>query len=361
MTVPGLSGYVEVAPVRPGEDLDWAALETYLRSRLPGIDGDFSVLQFPNGSANLTYRVSFDDRHLVVRRPPLGHLAVGAHDMGREYRALSSLWAVYDRAPRPMAYSDDPTIIGAEFLVLEYRSGVVIWGPDTVPEPMKRFDDNGRRIGAALTDALVDLHLVDIYESGLIGLGKPDGFLHRQLRGWRARWDAVSDAGPRPVMDELADRLFARVPTSPAPTVLHNDFKLDNCQFLPTNPDRVQTVFDWDMATVGDPLVDLGTMLNYWPDPDGDDSSQRVSIAGLEAMGLPSRAEIVQRYASATGTDVRAIHWYEAYGCWKTAIIMQQLYARYVRGETKDERMATRADRLESVAARALDLLYEWR
>ncbi len=362
MTTSEVPGYIEVAPVRKDEDLNWPALEEYLRSVIPGLDDDFTVLQFPNGSANLTYRIAFGDKQLVVRRPPMGQLAIGSHDMSREYRALSGLWAVYHRAPRPLAYSDDASTVGAEFLVIEYRSGVVIWGPDAIPEAIKSQPNYGWRLGMALADALVDLHLVDIYETGLIGLGKPEGFLERQLRGWRARWDAVADAGPdHPLMEVLADRLFERVPTSPPPTVLHNDFKLDNCQFSPTDPNHVVSVFDWDMATVGDPLVDLGTLLNYLPDPDGDSSSERVAIGGLETMGLPSRQEIVDRYSARTGTRVDAIHWYEAYGSWKTAVIMQQLYARYVRGETSDERMRTRADRMDGVAARSLDLLDQWR
>jgi aminoglycoside phosphotransferase (APT) family kinase protein len=347
-----------LAPVRQGEDLNWHALELYLRSAVPDLDGDFSVLQFPNGSANLTYRVAFGDKWLVVRRPPMGHLAIGAHDMSREYRALSGLWAVYDRAPRPLAYSNDASTVGAEFLVIEYRSGVVISGPDTVPDSIKAQPNHGWRLGMALVDALADLHLVDIQATGLIGLGKPEGFLERQLRGWRARWNAVANAGAHhPLMETLADRLFERIPKSPSPTVLHNDFKLDNCQFSKTDPDRVISVFDWDMATVGDPLVDLGTLLNYLPDPDGDSSLGRVAIGGLETMGLPSRQAIVDRYCARTGTQVDTIQWYEAYGAWKTGVIMQQLYARYVRGETSDARMGTRADRMDGVAARALGLL----
>ena len=269
---------------------------------------------------------------------------------------------MYDRAPRPLAYSADAHILGTEFLVIEYRSGLVIWGPETIPDEMKSQPNHGWRLGMALAHALADLHLVDIYETGLIQLGKPAGFLERQLRGWRARWDAVAEAGPaHPLMEELADRLLERVPSSPPPAVLHNDFKLNNCQFSPTDPARVTSVFDWDMATVGDPLVDLGTLLNYLPDPDGDTSSDRVAIGGLETMGLPSRQEIVDTYSARTGTAVDAIHWYEAYGTWKTAVIMQQLYARYIRGETSDERLRTSADRMDGVAARALDLLDQWR
>src|SRR6266851_8397292 len=166
MTTSEVPGYIEVAPVRKDEDLNWPALEEYLRSVIPGLDDDFTVLQFPNGSANLTYRIAFGDKQLVVRRPPMGQLAIGSHDMSREYRALSGLWAVYHRAPRPLAYSDDASTVGAEFLVIEYRSGVVIWGPDAIPEAIKSQPNYGWRLGMALADALVDLHLVDIYETG---------------------------------------------------------------------------------------------------------------------------------------------------------------------------------------------------
>jgi aminoglycoside phosphotransferase (APT) family kinase protein len=350
----------DVAPVRPGEELDWASLERYLRGNVPGLEGRFSVLQFPHGAANLTYRVSIGEQRLVIRRPPMGQLAAGGHDMGREFRALSRLWQAYDRAPRPFAYSDDVSIIGAEFMVIEYREGVVIHDPSDVPISFRQWPDHGHRVGMAVVDALIDLHTVDIHATGLATLGKPVGYLERQLRGWTARWDAVADAvRPHPSMQALGDRLRGTVPVSGAPSVLHNDFKLNNCQFG-AGPNRVTSVFDWDMATVGDPLVDLGTLFNYWPDPTGHDTG-RVAFAGLEGLGLPSREELRDRYARETGFDVQALPWYEAFGAWKTAVIMQQLFARHVRGETTDPRMATIANRLDGVSDRALELLEEWR
>lgn len=350
----------EVAPVRPGEELDWVALESFLRKAVPGLDGAFSVLQFPHGAANLTYRVSIGDRRLVVRRPPMGQLATGGHDMSREFRALSGLWEVYDRAPRPFAHSHDASVIGAEFMVVEYRPGLVIHDSSDVPPSFAARPDHGHRMGMAVVDALIDLHKVDIEATGLVNLGKPEGYLDRQLRGWAARWDAVADAGaPHPAMHALGDRLRETVPVSGRPSVIHNDFKLNNCQFG-RSPNRVVSVFDWDMATVGDPLVDLGTLFNYWPDPSGHDTG-RVAFAGLEDLGLPSREELRDRYATNTGFDVEAMPWYEAFGAWKTGVIMQQLYARHVRGETTDGRMATIADRLDGVSERALELLQEWR
>src|SRR5918994_598535 len=190
-------GDIEVAAVRPGEELDWASLESYLRAQLPELDGRFEVLQFPNGSANLTYLVSFGDRKLVVRRPPFGQIAPGAHDMRREFRAVDALSKYYDRAPRGYLFCDDHGVIGSDFLVVEYRSGVVVW--DHVPASMSHHNDAARRIGFAVVDALADLHLLDPDEVGLGDLGRPSGFVERQVAGWRKRWDLV-DTGRVPQM-----------------------------------------------------------------------------------------------------------------------------------------------------------------
>ncbi|GAA3984177.1 phosphotransferase family protein [Thermobifida alba] len=343
----------EVAPVRPGEELDWPRLEAYLRASLPELEGEFSVLQFPNGSANLTYQVRFGERRLVVRRPPFGVIATAAHDMHREYRVLSRLYRHFPRAPRALLYCGDEGVIGAHFLVMEYRPGVVVW--DSIPESMAGEPDAGRRIGLAVVDALADLHRLRPEECGLADLGRPQGYLERQLRGWRGRWEAVAPGSDTPV-HRAGEALAARVPVSGAATILHNDYKVDNCQFAHGDPDRVVSVFDWDMATLGDPLVDVGTLLNYWP---GSDGTAALAVPGLERLGLPDREEVVARYSQRVGVplELADLAWYEAFGCWKTAIIMQQLYVRYLRGETTDARMAERGGQVEALAERALELL----
>jgi aminoglycoside phosphotransferase (APT) family kinase protein len=341
----------EVADVRPGEDLDWAALERHLRQQLPHLKGDFSVRQFPNGSANLTYLVRFGDDALVVRRPPFGVIAAGAHDMLREYTVLSRLHAAYRRAPLGVHYCSDPAVIGAHFLVSEYRPGVVVW--DRVPESLAVGPEPGRRIGFAVVDALADLHLVDPAGCDLGYLGRPDGYLDRQVRGWRRRWDAVATAG-RGTVDRVAELLAQHLPESGQPALVHNDFKVDNCQFVPGDPDRVASVFDWDMATLGDPMTDLGTLLNYWP----DGATPAEGVPGVENVGLPSPDEVVERYAERTRQRLtRAdVAWYEAFGCWKTAVIMQQLYVRHLRGESTDDRMTTRGRQAVAIGERALAL-----
>ncbi|WP_139980319.1 phosphotransferase family protein [Nocardioides litoris] len=345
---------VEVAPVRDGEDLDWRRIESYLRDHLD-VTGAFTVEQFPHGSANLTYRIGFGDRLLVLRRPPFGEIAAGGHDMGREYRALSRLWRGYGRAPRALHHCADHDVAGAEFIVVEYRPGIVVWG--AVPSSMRHLPDAGRRIGLAALDALADLHRVDHKALGMTDLGRPVGFLDRQLDGWAKRWERVRPEAEEDPVRELGRRLREQQPTSQRPAILHNDFKIDNCQFQPGEPDQVTAVFDWDMATLGDPLADLGTLLNYWPSDASDTDDHAMAVPGLENLGLPSKSEIVQRYAGRTGLDVEHVSWYEALGCWRTAIILQQLYDRFARGESSDPRMADRGGWVAPLARRGLTTL----
>jgi aminoglycoside phosphotransferase (APT) family kinase protein len=344
----------EASPVRPGEELDWAALEAYVKAALPHIRGPLEVLQFPKGSANLTYLVRFGDDRLVLRRPPFGRLAPGAHDMAREYKTLSRLWQGFAPAPRALAFCEEPAVLGSSFFIMEYREGVGIW--DAIPESMTHHPDVGRRVGFAVVDALAALHSVDPEACGLGDLGRPEGFVARQVSGWRKRWELVSAPGMS-VMDRVGELLGQRIPASGRVAILHNDLKVDNCQFDPADPDRVKSVFDWDMATLGDPLIDLGILINYWPDPSDDGDDRGLYIDGMERMGLPTHAEVLDRYARQSGIDLSDVWWYVAFAAWKTAVVRQQLYDRYVRGETTDPRMAFQGERVLELGQRAERLL----
>jgi aminoglycoside phosphotransferase (APT) family kinase protein len=351
----------EIAPVRPGEQLDWPRLQAWLRPRLaealPGVDGPLTVLQFPNGSANLTYLLRLGEHELVLRRPPMGELAPGAHDMRREFKVLSRLWRHFDRAPRAYVFCDDHAVLGRDFFVMERRRGEVV--RSALPASMRGHAEVGRRLAFALVDAMAELHALDAVACGLGDLGKPEGFAQRQLGGWAKRWAlARFEDSPR-AMEALHERLGRRVPSPSRVSIVHNDLKLDNCQFEPANPDRVAAIFDWDMTTLGDPLIDLGTLLNYWPEPDDPPHRRRFSSAGLATLGLPRRAELIARYAARTGADVGAVRWWEAFALWKTVVVVQQLHRRWVRGESTDPRMATIADRVPFLIAAAEAALEE--
>lgn len=323
--------------VRKGDELDWASVGRWLRTEVPELTGPLSVLQFPHGRANLTYLLEVGGTRLVLRRPPFGKLAPGAHDMRREFRVLSRLWQAYDRAPRAYAFTDDPSVAGADCFVMEYRDGEVI--RDELPDSMRGYDDLGRRLMFALTDAMADLHLVDPADCDLEDLGKPDGFVARQVSGWARRWELAAPPDADPLMVRVGERLAATMPETQTHGIVHNDLKIDNCQFDPANPDRVRSVFDWDMATLGDPLIDLGTLLHYVP-ADGDPDNIQGGVRYPKGLVLPSQAEVAARYAERTGADVSGITWYLAFARWKTATVYQQLANRALRGESQDARNA---------------------
>jgi aminoglycoside phosphotransferase (APT) family kinase protein len=331
-----------VTEVRHGDELDWPRLERHLRSVLDLPAGEMTVRQFTGGRANLTYLLEIAGTRLVLRRPPRGAVAPGAHDMAREYRVLSRLAAVYPRAPRALHCTDDSSIIGAPFVVQEHRQGEVI--RDRIPPSMAQHADVERRVDLALLVAAAELHTVDVDACGLADLGRPEGFAQRQVSGWRNRWERAADDGSpgSDVMYEVADELSRRLPRPQRAAIVHNDLKLDNCLFEPADPDTVVSVLDWDMATVGDPLFDVGTML--------------VAMRSLPVWVLDTD-EAVDAYAAATGMDLAAIGWYLAFATWRTAVVMRQLANRYRSGDSVDERLAAMEAHIPATAELARSML----
>ena len=326
----------ETVSVRPEATLDATVVNTYVRERLPNTDGPLEIVQFAGGHANLTYLVKFGSHEYVLRRPPSGPLAVGAYDMAREFRSLSALWQVFPPASRPYFFCDDESILGAPFFVMERRSGLVIH--KDMPEEHLNQPEVYKRLSEAVVDTLVDLHAVDYQAVGLETLGRPTGFVERQVRNWRKRWEQAK-VEELPLMDELGEWLAAHIPTSPPPTLLHNDYKLDNLMVDSTDITRIVALFDWDQCTLGDPLIDLGLLLNYWTQH--DDSKGRQEIAQMPVLpGFLSRDEIVQRYAQRSGRDVSDITFYETFALWKTAVVGMQLFVLYKNGQLQDERLS---------------------
>jgi len=319
--------------VRKGEGLDWDKLEIHLRSELhEQTEGKMEVLQFHGGHANLTYLLKFGEQEFVLRRPPFGKIAPGAHDMKREYRVLSKLYKVFPRAPRAFLFCDDESIIGSPFVVVERKTGVVV--RTEILDCFKPFDRAEERITTAMIKAMAELHTLDIEKADLTKLGRPEGFLERQLRGWSRRWELVkSDDGND--MDQIFEMLSSTMPKSQVVSIIHNDIKPDNCQFQADDPDTVTAIFDWDMTTLGDPLVDIGSTLSYWPEPYFDKYGLPVSLS----KSFPDKAFILKMYEEFTGFSLERIDWYHAFAYWKGAIVAAQLHHRYVSGQTKDERM----------------------
>jgi aminoglycoside phosphotransferase (APT) family kinase protein len=342
-------------PVLEGCELPWDRIETYITERVDDVCGPMSPYQFTAGAANLTYLLRFQNMELVLRRPPFGRLPPGAHDMRRENQVLSELWRSFSPAPRALLFCDDHSVAGADFLVVERRTGEVI--RDHIPDSMQHHSDIVRRISYAVVDSMAELHLLDADKVGVGDLGRPDGFIERQVSGWSKRWVmAVTDDAPITTMSAVQTELARTVPKPMRTSILHNDLRVDNCQFKPEDPDRVAAMFDWDMATLGDPLVDLGTLLNYWPDPD-DPPERRRGVTGFAGLEPPTRADITERYAERARTDVRSIVWYEAFALWKTAVVYQQLYHRFTSGNSQNKRAVWMATRIPTLAEEALELL----
>jgi aminoglycoside phosphotransferase (APT) family kinase protein len=322
--------------VRQGEALDMDALSACLRDHLPQLTGDLVVEQFPSGHSNLTYLLRVGQDELVLRRPPFGAKIKSAHDMGREHRILSGLHKVYPKVPRPLLYVEDEAVLGAPFYVMERLRGVIPRGMKPIPG----LDPQGMRLTCqALVDELVAIHGVDLEAAGLQDLGRPQGYVRRQVQGWSRRYrDAQTEEIPQ--MEALATWLDQNQPSEVAATLIHNDYKYDNVVFDPQDMSRIIGVLDWEMATVGDPLMDLGTTLGYWIEPGDLEHLGALPFGPTALPGNLNRREVVLRYAETSGRDIDDALFYYVYALFKIATILQQIYARYHKGLTQDPRFA---------------------
>lgn len=338
-------------PVRVGEELNPVKLAAYLPTVLSGLEpGPVRIEQFPSGYSNLTYLVRVSDRELILRRPPVGVHIATAHDMSREYRILSHLRPVYPKVPRALAYCEDERVLGVPFYVMERVEGVIL--RKGVPEDMVPGPELTARICDELVGTLVELHDVDFGAASLGDLGRPEGYVTRQIEGWTKRYrKAQTDEIPE--AERVATWLHASMPATGAGSLIHNDFKHDNVVLDPSDWSRVIAVLDWEMATLGDPLMDLGTSLAYWIQPNDPPGVLESRLSPTLWPGTPGRSEIVDRYASLSGRDVDDIVFYYAYGLFKVAVIVQQLYARYVSGHTTDPRYAGLLDGVRALCGLA--------
>jgi len=325
------------AAIREGEELDLTRLTAYLEETLPSTTGTLAVEQFPRGYSNLTYLLRLGSRQFVLRRPPFGTNIKSAHDMSREYHILSHLRRVWNKVPAPVLYCADNSVIGAPFYLMERVDGVIL--RPQMPEAMIPSPSTMAGIAEGLVDTLVELHGLDYQAAGLEGFGRPEGYVERQVKGWinryhRAKTDEITE------MEQVAEWLGVHMPSESAASIIHNDYKYDNLVLHADDWTRVIAVLDWEMATIGDPLMDLGTSIAYWIDPGDPEVMQQLRLSPTTLPGNPSRREVVDRYAASSGRDVGNIVFYYTYGLFKVAAIVQQIYYRYRKGHTNDPRFA---------------------
>jgi aminoglycoside phosphotransferase (APT) family kinase protein len=323
--------------IRPGEELPIDRLEAYLKQHLPAFAGPLSVEQFAQGHSNLTYLLRLGSRELVLRRPPFGNQVKTAHDMSREYRVLSGLCTYYPPAPRPFLYCADESIVGAPFYVMERRHGVIL--RKHLPPDLVVDSSTARRLGLAFVDNLALLHSLDYQAAGLGDLGKPDGYVERQVNGWIKRY-AEAKTNDLPALDRVARWLSDNMPAGAGAALIHNDYKYDNLLLDRDDLTRIVAVLDWEMATVGDPLMDLGTTLGYWVEATDSQAMRNVAAGPTFLPGSLTRQELVTRYQEKTGRSSANVLFYYCFGLFKIAGIVQQIYTRYVRGSTRDSRFA---------------------
>ncbi len=323
-------------PIRNGEGIDLSAVEGFLKSKIPSLKGSLAVEQFPSGFSNLTYLISVGDRELVLRRPPHGTKARSAHDMGREYRMLKALKPVYSYCPEALLYCEDESVMGCPFYVMERIKGIIL--RKDLPKGFTFAPQEARSLCESLVDVHHQLHSIDYKKIGLEDFGRPEGYARRQVEGWSQRYrnartpDAPDYEG---VMAWLAEKLPNDTDT---PTIVHNDYKFDNVVLDLKDPLKIIGVLDWEMATIGDPLMDLGNSLAYWVQKSDSPGMQLVRMMPTNIEGALTREELVERYAQRAGIKISNFDFYYCFGLFRLAVIAQQIYYRFFHGQTKDER-----------------------
>ncbi|SEN16004.1 Predicted kinase, aminoglycoside phosphotransferase (APT) family [Mesobacillus persicus] len=329
----------ETIPVRQGEELDLTALEWFLRKNIDGLPYErLEIRQFSAGHSNLTYQLKMGDWEAVLRRPPLGPVAPKAHDMEREHKIISEIHPLFSPAPNPILFSDDTTIVGSPFQLMERKHGIVL--DTSFPESIKPTEEIGKRLSEIMVDRLAELHSIDYKKTRLGEISKPEGFMERQVHGWinryqRAKTDEIKEA------DLLTEWLAKHSPKKHEASIIHYDYKFNNAMF---NHELTEMVglFDWEMTTVGDPLADLGVALGYWVQSDDPDLLKKgFSKPSVTVYpGFLTRNEFIERYAEKSGRDVENINFYLTFAYFKLAVILQQIYYRYKKGQTSDERFS---------------------
>jgi aminoglycoside phosphotransferase (APT) family kinase protein len=342
----------DAGPVRAGEEIPLAPLNAWLKDAAPSVGQVKRVEQFPGGFSNLTYLLHTPGGEVVLRRPPAGVGAGSAHDMPREARILSVLELRGIPAPKHIVTCEDADVIGAPFYMMERVQGEILRGAPPAGYDAKAF----ARLGETFLDTLVAIHGATPSDPVIGGLGKPMGYVARQVKGWSTRWERSRSQAVESV-DALAAWIAAHQPGESGACLVHNDCKYDNLVLDPAAPGRIVAVLDWEMATVGDPLLDVGTTLGYWVEASDPPVYKALGLGVTALPGNLTRAELWERYLKKSGRSARSVTFYEAFGVFKIAVIAQQIYARYQKGLTSDVRFAHLGDAVRMLGERGMALV----
>jgi aminoglycoside phosphotransferase (APT) family kinase protein len=343
------------AGVRKGENLNAEIIGDHLRGVLPDLKGVPQVRQYPSGASNLTYLLSFDNRRIILRRPPFGTKAATAHDMGREYKVLSALYQHWPYAPRPLYYCPDDTPIGSPFYVMEHLEGIIL--RREIPEGLLTTPKEVRTLFENFVAVLWELHSLDYGSIGLADLGKPEGYVRRQVLGWNKRYRAARTPDV-PDCESIMAWLEAKIPPeSDHPSIIHNDFKLDNIVLDPSDPLKIIGVLDWEMCTIGDPLMDLGCTLGYWVDRDDPEERHLMRSMPTHLDGALTRREFVVLYGRISGIQMDRLDFYNCFGLFRLAVIIQQIYYRFYHGQTQNQRIKKYAQGVPVLARAAREAI----
>ena len=324
--------------VRDEDALDLQRVDPFLRQHLAGLDGTPTLAQFPGGASNLTYLISYDERELVLRRPPAGAKAKSAHDMLREARVMAALKPHYPYVPAILATCDDSSVIGQDFYVMERLRGSIL--RRDLPAELGLDVEGVRKLCQGFIDRLIELHRVDATSPELQHLGKGDGYIARQVAGWSDRWHKAATDDTDACADVVAWLMAKQPAHDNASCVIHNDYRFDNVVLDPEHPLHIIGVLDWEMATIGDPLMDLGGSLAYWVQADDDATFQSFRRQPTHVPGMLTRRQVVDYYSERSGLAVGNFDFYEVFGLFRLMVIIQQIYRRYVLGQTSNPQFA---------------------
>jgi len=324
--------------IRAGEELNASLIDPYLKTHIPGLSGVPEISQFPGGASNLTYLIRYPEQEFVLRRPPFGSKAKSAHDMGREYRILNQLSDGFPYCPKAYVHCTDDTLIGSEFYVMERVNGIIL--RSELPAELNFDTQQTTALCKNFIDKLVELHQVDYAACGLADLGKPEGYVERQISGWSDRYEKARTPDA-PSWDSVRAWLNEKMPANhPISSIVHNDYRFDNVILDPANPMQIIGVLDWELTTIGDPLMDLGNTLAYWIEAGDPAPVQLMRRQPSHAPGMLTRREFVDYYAERSGIQIDNFDFYYTYGLFRLAGIVQQIYYRFFHGQTQDKRFA---------------------